>query len=126
MLKCRKCLQIKNSVLHNEKTPSFTVFSADNSFYCFGCGTGGDAITFVSKIENLDYPDAIEFLAKRIGLTVPEDPNGHYDSSQPKVERKRILEMNREAARYFHARLFDDNEDAKNALAYLTEKRGLW
>ena len=110
---------------HNEKTPSFTVFSADNSFYCFGCGTGGDAITFVSKIENLDYPDAIEFLAKRIGLTVPEDPNGHYDLGKPKVERKRILEMNREAARYFHARLFDDNDDAKNALAYLTEKRWL-
>ena len=49
---------------HSEKSPSFTVYPADNSFYCFGCGIGGNAITFIRQIEHLDYPDAVEFLAK--------------------------------------------------------------
>ena len=57
---------------HSEKTPSFTVFQNAKNFYCFGCGAGGDVITFVMKIENLDYPGAIEFLAKRAGLPVPD------------------------------------------------------
>ena len=48
---------------HNEKTPSFTVYPQTQSFYCFGCGAGGDAITFIKKIENLDYVDAVRFLA---------------------------------------------------------------
>ena len=52
---------------HSEKTPSFTVYPADNSFYCFGCGVGGDAISFVMKMENVDYPDAVQILAKRAG-----------------------------------------------------------
>ena len=55
---------------HSERTPSFTVFTGSNSFYCFGCGAGGDAISFVRRMENLDYPDAVEFLAKRVGITV--------------------------------------------------------
>ena len=55
---------------HSEKTPSFTVYPAENSFYCFGCGVGGDAITFIRKRENLDYPDAVEFLANRAGITI--------------------------------------------------------
>jgi hypothetical protein len=50
---------------HNEKTPSFTVFSGTKSFYCFGCGAGGDVVTFVMKLQNLDYPEAVEYLAKR-------------------------------------------------------------
>ena len=58
---------------HNEKTPSFTVFTATQSFYCFGCGAAGDAITFVRKIENLDYADAVRALAKRSGIDIPED-----------------------------------------------------
>ena len=48
---------------HNEKTPSFTVYPSDNSFYCFGCGVGGDQISFTMKIEHLDYPDALKYLA---------------------------------------------------------------
>ena len=109
---------------HNEKTPSFTVFSSENSFYCFGCGTGGDAITFVKKIENLDYPDAIEFLAKQLGLSVPQEVQ-NFPLDKPKVERKRVLDMNREAAKFFHKCLFADTPDAKSALDYLTKKRGL-
>ena len=56
---------------HNEKTPSFMVYEDTQSFYCFGCGAGGDAITFTMKIENLDYVEAVKFLADRAGLSLP-------------------------------------------------------
>lgn len=84
---------------HNEKTPSFTVYPATQSFYCFGCGAGGDAITFVKKIENLDYLDAVKALAQRAGLQMPQEG---FDDSLSK-RRRRILEMNREAARFYHS-----------------------
>ncbi len=84
---------------HNEKTPSFTVYPATRSFYCFGCGAGGDAITFVKKIENLDYLDAVKTLAQRAGLQMPQEG---FDDSLSK-RRRRILEMNREAARFYHS-----------------------
>lgn len=84
---------------HNEKTPSFTVYLATQSFYCFGCGAGGDAITFVKKIENLDYLDAVKTLAQRAGLQMPQE--GFNDSLSKR--RRRILEMNREAARFYHS-----------------------
>lgn len=84
---------------HNEKTPSFTVYPATQSFYCFGCGAGGDAITFVKKIENLDYLDAVKILAQRAGLQMPQEG---FDDSLSK-RRRRILEMNREAARFYHS-----------------------
>ena len=58
---------------HNEKTPSFTVYNDTQSFYCFGCGAGGDAVTFLKKIENLDYIDAVKLLAQRVGLQMPDD-----------------------------------------------------
>ena len=58
---------------HNEKTPSFTVYPATQSFYCFGCGAGGDAVTFIKKIENLDYTDAVKSLAQRAGMQMPDD-----------------------------------------------------
>ena len=109
---------------HSEKSPSFTVYPQDNSFYCFGCGAGGDAITFVRKRENLDYPDAVEFLANRAGITVVRDERGGYQSA-PKIDRARMFKMNADAARYFHQRLFDDTPEAKNALAYFTNGRRL-
>ena len=84
---------------HNEKTPSFTVYPDTQSFYCFGCGAGGDAITFVKKIENLDYLDAVKTLAQRAGLQMPQEG---FDDSLSK-RRRRILEMNREAARFYHS-----------------------
>ena len=84
---------------HNEKTPSFTVYPATQSFYCFGCGAGGDAITFLKKIENLDYLDAVKTLAQRAGLQMPQE--GLDDSLSKR--RRRILEMNREAARFYHS-----------------------
>ena len=79
---------------HSEKSPSFTVFPATQSFYCFGCGAGGDAITFVQRSENLDYPAAVEFHAKRAGITIQGDEN-----EEGGVSRTRIFEMNLAAAK---------------------------
>lgn len=83
---------------HNEKTPSFTVYLETQSYYCFGCGAGGDVITFVRNIENLGYIDAVKSLAQRAGMSMPED--GFDDALSNR--RKRVLEANREAARFFH------------------------
>ncbi|MBR5514808.1 MAG: DNA primase [Clostridia bacterium] len=101
---------------HSEKTPSFTVFRSSQSFYCFGCGAGGDVITFIMKAESLDYRGALEFLAKRAGITITEDER---DKEQG-VRRTRVLEMNREAARFFHETL----KNTPEALKYLA-RRGL-
>ena len=105
---------------HSEKTPSFTVFSGTKSFYCFGCGAGGDVVTFIMKAENLDYPSAIEFLARRAGITVPQ---GDYND-QKGISRTRIYDMNLAAAKFFRKCLFDP-QHGKEALEYLTEKRKL-
>jgi len=107
---------------HSERTPSFTVFPAENNFYCFGCGVGGNAITFVRKLENLEFEDAVENLARRAGIAVRREVTGNEGK---RFDRKRFFEMNAAAARFFHARLLDDNPKAKAALRYLTEKRGL-
>ncbi len=107
---------------HSERTPSFTVFSASNSFYCFGCGAGGDAITFVRKIENLEYEDAVEFLARRAGIRIQRAPETFGGK---KYDRTRLFEMNRDAARFFHSALYQNTPGAHAALAYLMEKRGL-
>ena len=88
---------------HSEKTPSFVVYPQDNSFYCFGCGIGGNAITFIRQIEHLDYPDAIEFLAKRAGITIQRD-DGY--TNEPRINKERFLKMNVEAAKFFRACLF--------------------
>ena len=108
---------------HSEKTPSFCVYTKDNSFYCFGCGAGGDAITFLKRIENMDFEDAVEALGKRVGITVVRKDRD--DPTAPKYDRARIFELNREAARYFHARLFDNTPGAAAAREYLTGRRGL-
>ena len=63
---------VGNCPFHSEKTPSFTVFPSSQNFYCFGCGAGGDVITFIMKAENLDYVSALEFLAQRAGITIPK------------------------------------------------------
>ena len=105
---------------HGEKTPSFTVFPGTQSFYCFGCGAGGDAITFVMRSENLDYPSALEFLAKRAGITITLEDNREKDS----IGKKRILEMNLEAAKYFRSCLFD-KEIGQSGMEYFATKRKL-
>ena len=86
---------------HSEKTPSFAVNSDRQIYHCFGCGKGGNAIWFVREVENLPYRDAVEFLARKAGMTVPEE-DGQVEISN---KRKRVLELNREAARHFHSML---------------------
>ncbi|MFT9077372.1 DNA primase [Ethanoligenens sp.] len=102
---------------HNEKTPSFHVYPDDQHFYCFGCETGGDVITFVRKIENLEYPEAVEFLAAQAGIAVPSEEPGAETASRL---RARILEMNRAAARYFHACLL--SPQGKAGLDYFNQR----
>ncbi len=106
---------------HNEKTPSFTVFPSTKSFYCFGCGAGGDVISFIMREENLDYVGALEHLAARAGITIPTDDR---PEEQGGVPRKRIYEMNLAAARFFRECLFDENLGAEG-LRYLTDQRKL-
>ncbi len=110
---------------HSEKTPSFTVYPAENSFYCFGCGVGGDAITFIRKRENLDYPDAVEFLANRAGITIIRDERPDRLQSGPKFDKARMLKMNVDAAKYYHKQLFSDTPEAKAALDYFVNVRKL-
>ena len=80
---------------HSEKTPSFVVYPETQSFYCFGCGAGGDVITFVRKISNLDYVEAVKLLAGRAGMPMPEEDD------QAGRLRSRVLAINKEAARFF-------------------------
>ncbi len=103
---------------HGEKTPSFNIYTENNSFYCFGCGAGGDVITFIMKIENLDYIEAVRFLAQRSGMTMPEN---NYDDSMTQL-KKRIYEANREAARFFYKNLYSN--EGRAGLDYL-HSRGL-
>lgn len=103
---------------HSEKTASCHVYTETQSFYCYGCGAGGDAITFIRLIENLDYPEAVRFLADRTGLTVPDD------NSDDKTAKKKalFLELNKEAARFYRDML--NSPQGEQALDYLY-RRGL-
>lgn len=103
---------------HNEKTPSFSVSPDKQIYHCFGCGKGGGVVSFIMGIENLSFPDAVRFLAEKNGMSVPEEGG---DQEIPK-QRKRMLELNREAARWFYACL--NGPEGAKAAAYL-EKRGI-
>ncbi len=96
---------------HNEKTPSFHVYPENQSFYCFGCGAGGDIITFAKKINNLDYVEAVKLLASRVGMTLPEEED------KAGQLRRRILAINKDTARFFHAQLMAP-ETGRAARAY--------
>ena len=98
---------------HSEKTPSFFVYPQTQSFYCFGCGAGGDVITFIRRIENLEYMEAVRMLADRCGLQVPDDA----ENDQRSQIKKRVLEINRETARfYFDALMSPQGKEAYNYL----------
>ena len=105
---------------HGEKTPSFTVYPETASFYCFGCGAGGDAITFIKKIENLDYLDAVKFLADRVGMRMPENTGENDAYSRLRI---RVLEANRQAARFLNSHLM--SPEGKAGLDYFHRKRML-
>ncbi len=104
---------------HSEKTPSFTVF--EDNFHCFGCGAGGDVITFVMRIENLDYRDAVQFLADRCGMTVPHEEKRYSNIERPKLSRERAFAMNKAAAKIFHENLMGDS--GNEARKYLADRQ---
>ncbi len=103
---------------HGEKTPSFSVAPEKGIYYCFGCHKGGSVINFIMEIENLSYPDAVRFLAKRAGLEIPED--GQDQARYRKKER--LWALCKDAARFFHACL--KTPQAEQARAY-AQGRGL-
>lgn len=103
---------------HSEKTPSFTVYPETQSYYCFGCGSGGDVITFIKNIENLDYIESVRYLAERVGMSMPQEKF----NSDLYEKRRRMFEANRLAARFFHAALYSPEGEA--GLQYL-HNRGL-
>jgi len=107
---------------HSERTPSFSVSPSKKMFFCFGCHAGGSVITFVQKAENLDFSDAVEYLANRAGLPLPKESANRSQSNG--ISQKRILEMNLEAAKFFRACLFDPAIGGEG-MRYLREDRRL-
>lgn len=105
---------------HSEKTPSFTVYPGTQSFYCFGCGAAGDVISFVMRTENLDYVSAVETLAKRAGIVLPDFDES--DRREQGVTRTRVLQMNLEAAKFYRQMLFDEQTGGPGR-QYLAERK---
>ncbi len=101
---------------HNEKTGSFSVAPDKQIYYCFGCHHGGGVIQFVMEIENLDFPNAVRFLAKRANMEVPEDNTGLEES-----RRQRVLAVNRDAARWFYSNL--SRPEGAAVAAYLERRK---
>ena len=101
---------------HSEKTPSFSVAPDKQIYHCFGCGKGGGVISFIMEIENLSYPEAVAFLAKRAGMQMPEETGG-FESKK----RARMLAVNKDAARWFYSRLSAPEGEA--ARAYIARRR---
>ncbi len=106
---------------HGEKTASFSVDEEHQLFYCFGCKAGGDVIRFIMEIERCSFQEAVELLAERAHIPMPEMENDPEYERQ-RSRRERLLEINRQAARYYHDLLFQP--EGAVALAYL-RKRGL-
>lgn len=106
---------------HNEKTPSFSVSGGKQMYYCFGCGAGGNVFTFLMEYENLTFPEALEQLAARAGMALPEKNNSEEDRKRRNT-RERILEIYKLAANYYYAKL--ESERGKEAKEYLLA-RGL-
>lgn len=102
---------------HNEKTGSFSVAPDKQIYYCFGCHHGGGVIHFIMEIENLDFPDAVRFLAKRANMEIPEDSVGLEESRR----RQRVLAVNRDAARWFYQNL--SRPEGAAVAAYLEKRK---
>lgn len=109
-----------NCPFHNEKTPSFYVNPARQSFKCFGCGAGGDAITFVKDYENLPFPDAVRRLAQRVGVQIREEVEDP-EAEKARRSKGRLLDLHREATEFFH-RLLMKSSDAAHARDYLKSR----
>lgn len=109
---------------HREKTPSFSVSPSKQIFYCFGCGVGGNVFSFLMKMENLPFLEAVDVLADRLGLDVPRSPGARKKHEH----RERLYELNAHAAKYYH-RILEHEAEAEGARRYLLGrgvKRSSW
>ncbi len=105
---------------HSEKTPSFSVSPDKQIFHCFGCGTGGNVFTFLTKYEGISFPDAVRMMARRYGISLPTSSMS-VDQKRSFSEREALLSINRQAMDYFHQNLVDRNS-GKMAMEYLTNR----
>ena len=101
---------------HNEKTPSFSVSPDKQIYHCFGCGKGGGVINFIMEIESLSFPEAVEFLARRAGMTVPQQENDRESR-----HRARLYDANREAARFYYQLL--QSPAGERGREYVSQRR---
>ena len=101
---------------HSEKTPSFSVSPDKQIYHCFGCGKGGGVINFIMEVENLSFPEAVEFLAKRVGMTMPEQ-----EDNREAKKRRRLLDLNRDAAKFFYSCL--SRPEGRPALDYMQRRQ---
>ena len=109
---------------HSEKTPSFVVYPESQSFYCFGCGKGGNAVTFVMEQESVSYPEALKMVAKRYGIEVHEEALSEEELRR-NDDRESMFALNSWAADYFANFLHRDSEGINVGLSYFRQKRGL-
>ncbi len=107
---------------HNEKTPSCYIHPDRDFFHCFGCGAGGDVITFTMKYNNLEYLEAVKLLAERANIEMPADSYGRQQSGTIE-KRKRLYEINRDAAKFFYRQL--STPEGRVCVSYLMKTRGL-
>lgn len=117
-LKKRGRTHVCNCPFHSEKTPSCTIYPDTQSFYCYGCGAGGDVITFTMKMENLGYVEAVRLLAQRCGMELPSQ---NPEEARNAKMRVRILEINRESANFFYKQLISGND--KSGLHYFASRK---
>ena len=104
---------------HNEKSGSFSVSRERQMFHCFGCGVSGNAYTFLMKYENFTFPESVQFLAQRAGITLPEENRGPEESRREK-KRKELLAINKDAATYFYYALRDPS--GSQGLSYFKKR----
>lgn len=96
---------------HNEKTPSFSVSPAKQMYYCFGCGAGGNVFTFAMEYDNLTFPEAVQMLAKRSGIVLPEADESEEARKQDSI-RKRVLDIQNDAGVFYYSVLKSDKDKA--------------
>ena len=104
---------------HKEKTPSFSVSPDKQIFHCFGCGAGGDVISFICKMENINYKEAIEFLAEKAGIVLPTSDN-EQDNKKERL-KQRVYEINELVANLYHENLYKPT--AKEAQEYVKKRK---
>ena len=105
---------------HNEKSPSFSVSPSKQMYYCFGCGAGGNVLTFIMEYENYSFPEALKYLADRVGVELPQQEMNEEMKRQQDL-RSRILELNKMAAKYYYYQLRTEN--GTHAMEYLKGRK---